>query len=460
MITVREMNSMFKKMIGLQEIKPITYRKMRFYETAPGDPALLFNLLTRELISLNAEEFTALPETIVDGAKSNRLLQTLIQNWYYVPEDFDEEKMRNQFLQTLQLFQPPKILNDYIIFTTTDCNARCFYCYENGIHKFPMSEETAHQVAAFIHKKCGKENASIRWFGGEPLYNEKVIDIICEDLEKSGTPFSSTMVSNGYLFESETVKKAKEKWKLQLVQITLDGTEEVYNRSKNYIYQDGKSAFWKVMGNIDALLNDGIAVLIRMNMDRHNEEDLSRLIDLLCERFGNREDGLCRAYVALLFDFEGKRPFEEKMELAKKCIALEDKLAVYNLSGKGPQKNYAFHHCISDSGKGCIINPKGDLGICEHHAQDELWGHVSHDEVDPAVLERWKERTDRVEDCENCSLLPECLKLKLCPENNTACDEADRFLKRERLRRSMKYLYQRKSEKGTLQEDENMMNDF
>lgn len=31
----------------------------------------------------------------------------------------------------------PEHTTTYTIFTTTDCNARCFYCYEMGRSQFP-----------------------------------------------------------------------------------------------------------------------------------------------------------------------------------------------------------------------------------------------------------------------------------------------------------------------------------
>ena len=37
------------------------------------------------------------------------------------------------------------------------------------------------------------------------------------------------MISNGILFDEESVKKAKEFWKLGNIQITLDGTYDYYD---------------------------------------------------------------------------------------------------------------------------------------------------------------------------------------------------------------------------------------
>lgn len=109
----------------------------------------------------------------------------------------------------------PEHITNYVIFTTTDCNARCFYCYELGRSRIPMSVETAHKAADYISAHCGGENVSIQWFGGEPLFNKNIIDIISSDLAAKGVEYTSIMISNGYLFDDATVKQAVKLWKLK-----------------------------------------------------------------------------------------------------------------------------------------------------------------------------------------------------------------------------------------------------
>ena len=42
-----------------------------------------------------------------------------------------------------------KEITSYSIFTTTDCNARCYYCFEMGRSRMPMNQETALKVVQF-----------------------------------------------------------------------------------------------------------------------------------------------------------------------------------------------------------------------------------------------------------------------------------------------------------------------
>lgn len=47
-----------------------------------------------------------------------------------------------------------------------------------------MSKETAMKVASYISRNRKNEIVSIRWFGGEPLYNQMAIDTICSSLNE------------------------------------------------------------------------------------------------------------------------------------------------------------------------------------------------------------------------------------------------------------------------------------
>lgn len=373
----------------------------------------------------------------------NSFYKYLIENWFIVPVEFNEHKFCAQIKETLKIFKQPKDLSEYIIFTTTDCNARCFYCYENGVRKFPMSEETAHKVAKYIIEKTGSSIPTLRWFGGEPLYNEKVIDIISEDLSNAGISFKSSLITNGYLIDEEKIIKAKDKWNVFYAQISLDGTEKVYNKAKNYIYENGESPYIRVLNNIQHLLDAGIGVLIRLNMGLHNYEDLKDLVQVLCNRFGNRDDNLCSVYFAMLFDFSHERPKEERTLLVNHIIEQEEILRENNLVRIKLPKIMSINHCIADGGKGCTITPDGKVGICEHHVADEFWSDINDSYRDESVLERWKELADFVPECETCSLFPNCLKLKHCPENDSVCDDDNRRLLHYRLQRSMKLYYKR-----------------
>lgn len=385
------------------------YRMIRYCtELQTEEGILLYNLLTKELILLTEEEYrhrTGLP-----------YLQT---HWFVIPEELKEQEFADLVLWVLQTRKKkPREITSYTILTTTDCNARCFYCYELGRSRIPMSEETARKTVRYIKAHRGEKPVKLTWFGGEPLFNLPAIDTISQGLTEENIPFTSMMVSNGYLFTDEIVQKAVSRWNLKRIQITLDGTEAVYNRAKAFIYRDGNSPYRIVLDNIERLLNASVQVVIRLNMDLHNAEDLLALVDELAQRFGGRK-GL-RVYAHHLFQgneqMADSRTAEEWEVRDAAMCRLNDKIRACGLAARqGIEKQYRLNHCMADSGKSVTILPTGDIGLCEHYSESEFAGHLDRDTLDPAMLASWKQTTPQIPECAECFYYPACIKLKKCP---------------------------------------------
>lgn len=430
-------NDLIKKMISTSNFfDDDVYVPSKFILFSDDEYCLAHNTLTKALILINDEEKQLLQK---ESLKFEENLIPFIELGFLVKKGTDEVKSFEQVKSTFSLFnKKEKGIRTYTILTTTDCNARCFYCYEAGIKKTFMSKETAQKVVEYIkNNHCGNE-VTLSWFGGEPLYNSEVIDIICEGLKKNNIKFISKMTSNGYLFDDDLVKKSKELWNLVRVQITLDGTEEVYNKCKNYIYEDGKSPFNIVCNNIQRLIDNQIYVNIRMNMDEHNKDDLYDLVEYINKRYPNKDYLI--AYVSLLFDHDAtQRTINEKISLAKVRNQLSNLLFDYNLgSGYIKQKMNNFN-CLADSDSSVIINPLGELGRCEHFVYDDVYSTIFEPEkVDQNIVLAWKEPRPRIEDCKSCPIMPSCFTLKKCPEASRECDEADRIIFFDNFRRRMK----------------------
>lgn len=414
---------------------PNNGRNLRYCLTYPVlEGHLLFNLLTRELLLLTEEEW--------QNRFSNEYLKS---HWFVVPEDCKDKEYADLVRWVLQNKQKKnQPITGYTIFPTTDCNARCFYCFELGRTRIPMSEETAHKVADYIANHCGGEKVSIRWFGGEPLFNKTVIDIICQDLREKEVNFTSRAVSNGYLFDAETVKIAVENWNLKQVQITLDGTETVYNKVKAFIYRQG-SPYQVVMENIGHLLDNGVRVTIRLNMDMHNAENLLELVDDLSKHFSDKK-GLT-VYAHHLFD--GDKPMAnihsyEEWELRDKAmVLLNEKIASLGLASRsGIRKNPKSNFCMADSGKAVTILPGGEIGLCEHYSEGEFIGHIDREGFDQQVVNSWKERIPEIPECAACFYYPDCLQLKKCA-SGSICFEHLRREKRRQTEREMLNEYEK-----------------
>ena len=397
---------------------------------------LLFNVLTREMLLLTFAEYDAVLS-----------LDYLHEHWFTISEDQNEKDL-TELVRWVRasLRREQGHITHYTILTTTDCNARCFYCYEHGCARITMHPETADKVVNYIQNHCGGKKVKLRWFGGEPLMNSPVIDRICNGLRSKGIDFESYMVSNGYLFDDELVAKAFHIWDLKEVQITLDGTEAVYNRSKAFIYQEG-SPYRIVTGNILRLLNAGISVVVRLNMDLNNADNLMDLAEELAERFkGQRR---LHIYAHLLFDTEGtgntRYAPSQWSRLYDALHRLEDFLFDHGLSAsrfRRLRRELPLSHCMADSGNSVVIVPDGHLGLCEHYTDSEFFGHIDSDERDQEMIASWRERCDPTAECGDCFYYPECTELKKCT-GRMECSEHVRFALRRHTERAMQNEYHR-----------------
>lgn len=416
-----------------EEYKPIIYLR----EVEVDEGILLYNLMTFELVLITKKEY----DSFCDGTLkeyNRKLYHFFITHWFMIPEYADERTM----VYTLDsAFVPHKYLNRYIdtftIFTTTDCNARCFYCYEKGVIKTTMSEQTAHDVAKYIIKRADpnptkNKNTRLAWFGGEPLYNSKVIDIICSDLKEAGISYHSTMISNSYLFDEEMIEKAISLWKLERVQVTIDGTKDIYNKTKAYIYKDDKNPFDRIIRNIDLLSKNNISVGIRLNTTEKNVDDMYAVVDILYDKFKNSRR--VKAYATPLFENVEKNPLvrtvDERKSIYDKVFELESYIAskgLYIISNFATNFNYSVMHCMVDNPGSCIISPDGNIGSCEHFPDSDFYGTIYDHRIgkDYDKIRSWKYVNQRVEKCKTCYYYPRCRRHKRC-EIELLCDENTR----------------------------------
>lgn len=421
-------SSLTQKILGQQKPKDGTPYRLTTHCVRMERPegVLLYHTLTGELLLLEKNEAEQL--STLSGAVP-AVLAELVPRRFLVPVETNEMALADQTRDIARRLRGKNIpLTEYLIFTTTACNARCFYCFEAGIPKATMTEETARAAGEYIAAHRGGRPVHLVWFGGEPLVNVKAIDTISGVLRRRGVEFRSRMDSNGYLFDGTLAARAKADWGLEQVQITLDGTEEVYNRRKAYVNPEG-SPFQRVLRNIGPLLDAGIQVVVRLNMGGDNEKDLYTLVDDLAARFGGRPG--FNIGLRVLIENKGVHPTayteEERRSLAEKARAMQTYLDSKGVAIKwslpqGP----VLYSCWSDEPYAATITPDGRLGRCESHIDKGLWGSVFSEDRDEAVLQQWRERRPPQEICRTCALYPRCGRLKNCVIHPVRCSPIER----------------------------------
>ena len=405
---------------------------------------LLYNTLTLELLHVPAALVPALE------APEGALREELRKKWFLVPADLDQHAAALELRKTLQTMEPPaNRLKKYTVFTTTACNARCFYCYEKDWTPRTMDPETADRLADYMLAHSGGKRFQIDWFGGEPLVNLRVIDRISARLRDAGAAYRSHMTSNGYLFDGELIARAKELWRLELVQITLDGVGETYDKIKNY-KTGGEGAFRRVTDNIEALAGAGIRVHVRMNFDLHNLDQIRALADWLTARYAGVPN--VAAYpIPLIEDPDEPAAWHTDAERELLCAAeleLRARLEAGGLRRPLPlPREPELRMCMVDSGCMITVLPGGEIGLCQNYDSSGFIGSLDGPALTEEALCSGRALREEIPACADCPIYPGCIRLKLCP--NQICYPQRRRVREEVKKHSMlaewKQYYQRRN---------------
>ena len=218
---------------------------------------------------------------------------------------------------------------------------------------------------------------------------------------------------------------AKDNWNLNRIQVTLDGTEEVYIRTKSYVGITD-NPYQRVLRNIGLLLHEGIEVHIRLNFDRHNAENLKNLMDELSVRF--RGEKFLYVYIRQLYEGVGYAPVchtsDERNVLDRQYKELQAYLdnKGWHQRRKPSFPKLSLFSCMADNPHCSQCTPDGILSICEDKIFESAVGSLDQGIVSKDVLSWWKERTI-TEDCGSCPLYPSCKDLlKHCPVRKDTCD--------------------------------------
>lgn len=424
MLTIVEPKSWISKIWGTPKRSSSEYRLIKYHLSVNTDDGeLLYNIVTGEMVLLSKEESVAIHNP---GITYSDITKKLIEHHFLVPLCYNESNAVLQLKSILKATQSNEPIANYSILPTTKCNARCFYCYESGYKQVSMTKETAEKVIQYIIRNCGFQKVVLHWFGGEPLLGITRISQICEGLKANNIDYESTMISNGFCFSEELVHIAKNIWNLKTVQITLDGTEEVYNSTKNYI-NTSASPYYRVLDNIRLLLDSQIRVAVRLNLDFHNQNNLFQLIDELAIRFS--DNNYLLVYAHELFEEQGFSPVSHTPDEKQLLIQTKDCIEKY-ISEKGLKKGRMFHknaqlpslrqnYCMADTSASVLINPDGSLGKCEHAIFEHLIGHVDSDEQNAQEVKFWSRPSYKV-NCRDCLYFPSCAIPTTC-ETDKCC---------------------------------------
>lgn len=358
-------------------------------------------------------------QVIADSTPAQEVIGYMQQRGYIVQDQGEEDQVLAATFGRLKkkLREAQNNVSTIRLVLTYDCNFRCVYCYEDHMHtkggewlKKTMTKEMVDQ----IKEKFGQNLNWVTLFGGEPLLleNRELVEYCLEQFE--GVEFGVT--TNGYTLEEYL--PLLEKYKFGLVEVTVDGPEEIHNQRRRLA--DGQGSFQKVLQGVEATVKAGLPVQLRMIIDESNIVACNRLFQTLVEKyqdypnfkifrnpiFGEKGGKNCRTNLLAKLFAEEDQLNPDRMRIAG---GLDMYHSIANVFKGTEQWSPKYTFCSAHYGQ-YFFDPHGDVYTCwlalgqKAKVMGKYYPEIQLDPNSP-----WLNRT--VENMGNCR---ECPRALLC----------------------------------------------
>ncbi len=247
--------------------------------------SLVYNTRTQALIKLDRGLSEAIKNLSEQTQQRYREEIKLLHNNGILVLDEEEENRRIEdfFHQLKEGIR--KASFPVSVLTTYACNFDCEYCFQKSSRvNEAMSKDTAYALIEWVEARVlrlGYEEVYIVFYGGEPLLNTSVIDIIASKMNKfcrsKGLKFRFMLQTNGYLLNREHVEKYLPLG-LSQVRISVDGVGYAHDRNRHL--PDGTPTFDRIMDNIVACVDD-VSIGISCSYENGDITHIEELLDYL-----------------------------------------------------------------------------------------------------------------------------------------------------------------------------------
>lgn len=209
-----------------------------------------------------------------------------------------------QFLQFSDKNRPLVVWN-----TTNRCNLRCKHCYINAEDIDYSNELTHDEAREFIRDLAAMRAPVLLFSGGEPLLRKDLFELGRYAVDMG---LRAVISSNGTLIDDEMAQKIKMAG-FQYVGISIDGAPETHDDFRNK-----KGAFDEALRGVKACQKIGIKTGVRFTVNKHNQQDLPEIFDIL------KNEGIPRfCMYHLVYAGRGEQMIEMDTTLDEKRKILE-----------------------------------------------------------------------------------------------------------------------------------------
>ena len=373
------------------------------------------NILSSSECVLFAKEKEAFDNINADNL--DEYFSSLRNEWvkmgFFVDQRVDE---RASLLleRKVNIYSHMKEYAGFVIAPTMNCNARCFYCYEDDTRaNIYLSDDTAEKIINYIKENAiGKKKVFISWFGGEPLMNIKHLKRISAEIidfcKENSIEYDAEVTTNGY-FLRDNVALMKE-CLISEIQVTLDGIEEEHIKRKNFI--DGVDSWERIIDGIFQASLNGIHVTVRVNFDKRNFDNVLHLPELLIKN-SRWNDNISIYYSPIeansCGNFHGIVDEEEYKEYFKIIHNKLNDIGYYDIYPQALMLKKRSLPCYSASLSTVAIDCLGNIYHCQHQLcrEGQSIGNVRDGIVINQELVEWFDGNVPAK-CAECAVLPLC----------------------------------------------------
>jgi uncharacterized protein len=254
------------------------------YIDPDGKVNVLANAVSGAMDVVSTAELAALEQLRTGtGGVEATVAQHFLERGYVYP---DEASARSDYRRIVDGYFD--IIRDapfqFMFIPSFVCNLACSYCFEGELTKKSprMSEEMI--VAAFdsipqiqdVHDNSGPPYITL--FGGEPLldtsYHHWAAEQILRRAYDRGYP--STVITNGV--DLDKYVPLLRKYGCEEVQVSLDGPPAIHDQRR--VFRNGKPTFHLIERSIDAAIEGGLRVLIRVLVDHDSVAEMPAFAEL------------------------------------------------------------------------------------------------------------------------------------------------------------------------------------
>lgn len=224
----------------------------------------------------------------------------------------------------------------YVFMPTYDCNLRCGYCYQNHLRTNPLYRDVLKPMPLCMVDRIFKsmkhiealhgfdDNLNSRarnigFFGGEPLLaaSRPIVETIVQRAIGIG---SATFWAISNATELDAYGALLSPDLISSIQVTVDGPPLEHDSRR--VYADGSGSFAKIAQNISLALDKGVAIQLRMNVDRNNLSQLPALAEVIVS-YGWDKYPQFTAYTAPIRKFGQNVDQSTTMDSAELSLAMD-----------------------------------------------------------------------------------------------------------------------------------------